>query len=127
MHYSMTFGLPLLVCLAFPFLGGGSSFGDPPTAPPSPPGGSPPAKKAGRVSVGKFTDVRDNKPLVGEVRNGYGIKTAQVLIGDQDAGAWVANALASELERNGMQVTKVATSPAAPSDQILITGNLTKF
>ncbi|MFA4889845.1 MAG: YajG family lipoprotein [Candidatus Omnitrophota bacterium] len=74
------------------------------------------------VAIVKFTDTRE-KPELGEMRNGYGMKTADVLAKDQDVGAWVANALSDELIRAGYNVQKF--SDAAPSDaEVVISGSV---
>jgi hypothetical protein len=73
-----------------------------------------------KVAVVKFVDRRD-KPEVGEVRNGYGMKTATVFAQKQDLGAWVANALSDELSQAGFTVQKF--QDAAPPDiSVAITG-----
>jgi hypothetical protein len=73
-----------------------------------------------KVAVVKFID-RRGKQEVGEVRNGYGMKTASVYAQQQDIGAWVANALSDELSHAGFAVQKF--SDAAPPDiSISITG-----
>jgi hypothetical protein len=74
------------------------------------------------IAIVKFKDLRKN-PDVGEVRNGYGMKTARVIAEGQDVGAWVANALADELTAAGCKITKY-NDIAPPDSQISITGNV---
>jgi len=80
------------------------------------------AKARQSVAVVKFTDTRE-KPEIGEVRNGYGIKTATVWAKDQDVGAWVANALADELGKAGYDIQKFQDA-APPDAKIAITGSV---
>lgn len=83
-------------------------------------------KGSGRAAVVKFDDVRQDKVNVGEVRNGWGLKTASVVVQDQDAGAWMANALAAELERAGVSVTKCEQAASA-KEPAVITGSLAEL
>ena len=74
------------------------------------------------VAIVKFQDARKTEE-VGEVRNAYGMKLAKVWAKNQDAGAWVANAIAEELTRAGCEVAKY--NDAAPADaRIAITGTV---
>ncbi len=57
------------------------------------------------VAVLKFKDLRQVKEI-GEVRNGYGMKTAKVISNEEDLGGWVANAFCLELENRGFTVKK---------------------
>ena len=84
---------------------------------------APEGGNTGEVAVAKFSDTRQDKEIVGEVRNAMGLKTAKVLIGDQDAGAWAANALAAELERAGFRVAKV-NDPVTANQSIVIQGSV---
>jgi hypothetical protein len=74
------------------------------------------------VAVVKFKEMRQRQE-VGEVRNGYGMKLAKVYAKDQDVGAWVANALCSELENSGISVNKFEDA-APPSASIVIEGTV---
>lgn len=78
------------------------------------------------VALAQFEDTREKKNVVGEVRNGWGIRTANVVIGEQDPGGWLANALASELERAGVRVEKVADTATADAP-VVVTGSLDEF
>jgi hypothetical protein len=82
------------------------------------------AKSSENIAIVRFKDLRTN-PDVGEVRNGYGMKTARVIAEGQDVGAWVANALADELSTAGFQVTKF-NDFAPPDITIAITGTVTE-
>ena len=60
------------------------------------------------IVVHKFVDTRSNKQIVGEVRNLKGKRTADVVIGEQDPGIWISNALIAELKASGL--TTVSSS-----------------
>jgi len=55
-----------------------------------------------------FVEVNDKrapdlKPVVGHVKNGYGMKTAKVLA-DKEVSAWVRNSIVEELKRFGASI-----------------------
>jgi membrane protease subunit (stomatin/prohibitin family) len=74
------------------------------------------------VAVVQFKDARQEQKL-GEARNAYGMKTATVKAEGQDVGAWVANALADELMRAGLDVQKFS-DVAPPNIRIAIQGTV---
>jgi hypothetical protein len=89
----------------------GCAFGDRHVAlnyPPPAPADAPPPKltpapaKGITVVVARFTDERTEKP-VGEVRNGFGMHTADVLA-ESDVTAWVMKAVGRELAAAGYTV-----------------------
>ena len=57
----------------------------------------------GTVYLETFNDVRSDKTVVGHVRNGFGMKTAEV-VAQKDVPAWVREALVYELEAAGYRV-----------------------
>ena len=63
----------------------------------------------GRVVVLNVTDDRSEKSRIGNVRNTFGMDTADVVTSD-DVRGWVENALKSELERAGYTVMQEGTS-----------------
>ncbi len=64
------------------------------------------------IALQRVTDARpEPRKVVGHVRNGLGMHTADVLT-DDDVAAWVTYALRYELERLGVQV--VGDQPGAP-------------
>ncbi len=65
----------------------------------------------GTVHVGDFEDIRPDRTIVGNVRNGFGMKTAKV-IPQRGVSAWVRDALAWELDAAGYTVVDGATAPA---------------
>lgn len=60
---------------------------------------------SGQKASLEVTDKRDPslKPVVGHVKNGYGMKTAQV-VADKDVSIWVRDVIAEELKRMGGSV-----------------------
>ena len=73
-----------------------------------------------KVAITQFVDLREKKD-VGEVRNAYGMKTARVIADNQDVGAWVANAMTTELTQAGFEVEKF-TDVVPPEYKIQISG-----
>lgn len=80
---------------------------------------------AGEMRVIPFVDTRPDKARVGEVRNGFGMVTADVRI-KNDAGRWVTDALLAELRGCGIDATAVTSEDAGPAEY-LVTGKLTEF
>lgn len=68
----------------------------------------------GIVKIGTFQDIRSQKKVVGHVRNGFGMKTAEV-VPQRDVTEWVREALAYELKAAGYNVVEVASSMDAPT------------
>jgi hypothetical protein len=52
----------------------------------------------------QFVDQRSNKSVIGEVRNGWGMRTADVVV-ENDVSSWLTNAVRLELEKLGYKVT----------------------
>lgn len=75
----------------------------------------------GVVYIGDFGDVRSAKMVVGHVRNGFGMKTAEV-VAQRDVPGWVREALAHELEASGYQVM----DGVAPEDGATISGDIVR-
>jgi|GEM_PF-4802192 len=75
----------------------------------------------------KFVDARNEKQLVGDVRNGFGSKTAKVLLKPGQCGAeWVTQAFVTELTAAGLAVTCKEPGQASPAD-FVVTGELTEL
>jgi hypothetical protein len=72
------------------------------------------AADQGKVSIVTFTDVRGT-PLIGDVRNGYGMHTADVVT-DTSISEWSTNALDFELRQRGYAVSVVQSVPTGPDD-----------
>jgi hypothetical protein len=79
------------------------------------------------VALVEFIDARQDKLRVGEVKHGFGFTMADVVIGDQEAGAWVSNALAAELECAGLQVEGAAHGARVNGETPSISGALEEF
>ena len=64
-----------------------------------------PARSSNNITlkVGQFEDNRPDKNIVGNVRNGWGIKTADVIT-DTNISEWITNALKSELKNAGYTI-----------------------
>lgn len=89
-----------------------------------------------RVAVVTFVDERPRDRLqdVGEVRNGYGMVTANVRIDtkkqqleNQDIGQWVANALVEELRRAGADVQCFDSAQAAAGYPVIVSGSVSQL
>lgn len=72
----------------------------------------------GMIILAAFSDRRPDKKIVGHVRNGFGIKTAEVLA-QNDVREWVEKAIAWELENAGYEVTREAPEGASESAAVL--------
>ena len=75
----------------------------------------------GIVYIGNFSDIRSNKKVVGHVRNGFGMKTAEV-VAQRDVPGWVREALAHELKESGYQVL----DGVGPDDVTTISGDIVR-
>ena len=64
------------------------------------------------IAIIRFKDDRAEKSVVGHVRNGFGMKTADV-VSPTDVSAWVSDALKWELEQVGYRVTVLDSDSAA--------------
>jgi hypothetical protein len=100
----------------------------PPPAPRTDPGAAYAAARAGvplvEIVVNPFTDERD-KPVVGEVRNGFGMHTADV-IADGSVRDWVTSAVIYELRAAGFRARSAAEGPPTPDD-IVVSGTVLTF
>jgi hypothetical protein len=72
------------------------------------------------IIVAGFSDERDSSPI-GEVRNGFGMHTADVLT-DTDVTVWVAKAIARDLSAAGYKVKWAG--PATASERIQKSGQV---
>lgn len=66
------------------------------------------------IVLAPFTDQRADRKIVGEVRNGYGMHTADV-IADNSVEDWITNAVKTRLEKNGYKVI-LSTTNTTPSN-----------
>jgi hypothetical protein len=77
------------------------------------------------IGVLKFADNRQIKEI-GEVRNGFMMKTAKVFPkGETELGGWVSNAMSVELEARGFQVNKYDQG-TIPNEAKVISGALSE-
>jgi hypothetical protein len=81
---------------------------------------APASTPRGAIYVGAFEDIRLDKTIVGNVRNGFGMKTAKV-IPQRDVTVWVRDALVYELEAAGYTVVDGA---AAPTGTAVLSGDI---
>lgn len=79
------------------------------------------AAGSGTVYIRNFSDLRPDKRIVGHVRNGFGMKTAEV-VAQRDVPKWVHDALAHELKASGYQVLE----GAAPAGGATISGDIVR-
>jgi hypothetical protein len=107
----------------------GCAFGDrhvalnypPPASESSPaPRLAPTLARGTTIIISRFSDERGNTP-VGEVRNGWGMHTADVLT-ETDVGTWVMRALAHDLAAAGYTVKWA--SPATAAERIQMSGQV---
>ena len=71
-----------------------------------------PAPKNVQIVLNAFVDQRSDKKVVGTVRNGFGMRTADV-IPTNSVPDWVTQALKTELQNNGYIVGDGAKGPSA--------------
>lgn len=76
------------------------------------------------IVVISLQDKRPEGKLIGEVLNGYGIRTASVNAGNE-VNRWVTDAIKWELEKAGYQV-KGAEHPDGVQDQLVLSGEVAR-
>lgn len=74
----------------------------------------------GVIYLEDFEDLRPDKNVVGHVRNGFGMKTAEV-IATRDVTEWVREALSHELEAAGYRVEDAG---GASADAMTLSGDV---
>ncbi|MCK5226132.1 MAG: hypothetical protein KAQ89_05395 [Planctomycetes bacterium] len=72
----------------------------------------------------KGTRIRTDGKEIGEIRNGYNIKTACVVSKSPDLGPWITHALSQELKQRGFNVINVTSLP--PEISLGINGSIEK-
>jgi hypothetical protein len=77
-----------------------------------------PAPKNVQIVIGNFTDQRKDKKVVGTMRNGFGMRTADV-VAMNSVPDWVTQAIKMELENGGYSVVTVAGDSAAGPSAIV--------
>lgn len=77
-----------------------------------------------RVILGPFADKRSDTKTVGTVRNGFGMRTAEVVPANS-VPDWVLQALSKELKDNGYTVVgSAATNDTPASKNIVVSGEI---
>jgi len=74
-----------------------------------------------KIALGVFTDERGDKTIIGYVRNGYGMKTAEVHL-DSDVVPFINDAVRYELRKAGWETA--AVSMATNADIPVISGEV---
>lgn len=74
------------------------------------------------ISLVRFVDQRGEKRAIGEVRNGYGMRTAEV-VPDKDIAAWITQGVQAELEKAGYRVS-VSETPTTSSPTATLSGDV---
>jgi Uncharacterized lipoprotein len=69
-----------------------------------------------------FIDERSNKSVIGEVRNGWGMHTADVVV-ENNVSTWLTNAIRMELEKAGYKVI-LDTNNDASSKNVVLSGEI---
>ena len=88
---------------------------------------APPARLAPStltVALQNFADVRSKAPI-GEVRNGFGMHTADVLA-QGSVAQWVTEAVAYELKAAGIRVHRLNGQPPPPGEMV-VSGQIVRF
>lgn len=80
-----------------------------------------PAPAKGTIGLVTFVDQRSDKSVVGTMRNGFGMRTADVLA-NNSVTEWVTQAVKLELEKSGYAVTL----GAAPAAGTVVSGEVLK-
>lgn len=73
-----------------------------------------------------FLDQRANKAAVGDVHNGFGMHTADV-VAQNSVPEWVVTAVAIELQRAGFQVIRARSVPSAAENSVITGEVLTAY
>lgn len=76
-----------------------------------------------KIQLLQFRDERTEKAMVGTVRNGYGMRTADV-IAKNSVTEWVTQALNLELQNRGFTVVTGAPKDIAEAGTIVISGEV---
>ncbi len=125
-----------LGCLMSAIAGTGCAFGDRHVTLSYLPADDMTTRIDGQIAIVTFEDVRPRERLhdIGEVRNGFGMVTADVRIDTkkdqgniQDIGAWVADALSQELTLAGAAVLRVDSVSEASGYPVVVSGTISKL
>jgi hypothetical protein len=82
-----------------------------------------PAPKNVQIVLGPFSDQRTDKKVVGTMRNGFGMRTADV-VALNSVPDWVAQAITIELENSGYSVVTVTGGDSAAGASAIVSGEI---
>lgn len=83
----------------------------------------PPARKASSIYVANFRDERTDKSTVGTVRNGFGMRTADV-VPTGSVSDWVTQGMTRELRASGYTVVTKPAGDAVDPGAYLVSGDV---
>lgn len=75
------------------------------------------------IVLSRFADERTDKSVVGTVRNGFGMRTADV-VATKDVSEWVTSAVGSELRANGYKVVSGAGQDLKDPKLVVLSGSV---
>lgn len=75
------------------------------------------------IVLSRFADERTDKSVVGTVRNGFGMRTADV-VATKDVSEWVTSAVGSELRANGYKVVSGADQDLKDPKLVVLSGSV---
>jgi uncharacterized lipoprotein YajG len=81
------------------------------------------ATKTTTIVLKKFNDERTDKSVVGTVRNGFGMRTADV-VASKDVSDWVTSAVGTELRANGYRVVSAAAEDNRGGSVVEVSGSV---
>lgn len=81
------------------------------------------ASKNTTIVLNAFKDERTDKSVVGTVRNGFGMRTADV-VASKDVAAWVTSAVGTELRANGYRVVGAAEPDSKGARVVEVSGSV---
>jgi hypothetical protein len=82
-----------------------------------------PAPKNVQIVLGAFSDQRTDKKVVGTMRNGFGMRTADV-VAMNSVPDWVSQAMKVELENSGYSVVTAAGDDSAAGASAVVSGEI---
>jgi hypothetical protein len=82
-----------------------------------------PTPKSVRIVLKPFTDERSDKKVVGTVRNGFGMRTADV-IPTNSVPEWVTQAIATELRNDGYTVVSDTPPDGSQGPSAVVSGEI---
>ena len=75
------------------------------------------------IVLNKFSDERTDKSVVGTVRNGFGMRTADV-VATTEVSDWVTKAVGTELRANGYRVVSGSTENLNDPKVVAVSGSV---